>query len=187
MTDPAPRNSPDIPGGSPPLEGGRWALIRGLVWVFALLGLVSVAALVAFVLATARGLVAFDGYADDAEPLILVEREVVASAPPPVPSAPRLDDRGRSIVDPAWIVRPQIQYPDQAARQGVEGGEAVIECEVTTEGRISSCAVVSEAPTDAGFGEAAVAGALKARLHPPQIDGEAYETRIRYTARFRLE
>lgn len=119
--------------------------------------------------------------------LIAPPPEVDIDLPATRPPAPRLDDQGRAIIDPVWIVRPTIQYPDQAARQGVEGGEAVIDRQVTIEGRISSCDVVREAPADAGFGEAAVAVALKARLHPQQIDGEAHETRIRYTARFRRE
>lgn len=177
MTDPTPTDPRDIPGASPPLEGGRWVVIRVLVWAFALLGLVAVAAPVAFFIVMSQSRIA----------VIAPPPEVDLDLPATTPPAPRLDDQGRSIVDPAWIVRPLIQYPDQAARRGVEGGEAVIDCEVTTEGRISSCNVVREAPADAGFGEAAVAGALKARLHPQQIDGEARETRVRYTARFRLE
>lgn len=175
MTDRTPRDSRQTSG--PSMDGGRWALIRVLVWGFALLGLVGVAAIAAFIIAMSQPRIA----------LIAPPPEVDVDLPATTPPAPTLDDQGRSIVNPAWIVRPPIQYPEQALRLGVESGEAVIDCQVTTEGRISSCDIIKENPTDAGFGEAAVAGAMNARLHPQQIDGEAHETRIRYTARFRLE
>lgn len=47
-------------------------------------------------------------------------------------------------------------FPKEALRHGVEG-IALIRCGVTSEGRMTNCAVEQEAPTGYGFGEAALA------------------------------
>lgn len=46
-------------------------------------------------------------------------------------------------------------YPARALQLGVEG-MAMINCDVTPQGRLSGCVVVSETPPDFGFGDAAL-------------------------------
>jgi TonB family protein len=61
---------------------------------------------------------------------------------------------------PNWSRRPVAAdvmrvYPSQALKAGLSGS-AVLHCQVTATGELSGCAVLSEAPTDAGFGPAAL-------------------------------
>ncbi|MDI1282633.1 MAG: TonB family protein [Brevundimonas sp.] len=123
-------------------------------------------------------------------------------APPPyvepLPGPPPVDrpgaseeaaakDAGRVIVNPSWRVQPRSVYPNRAQRQGVESGRVELRCPVSAEGQIKSCWILSETPADAGFGQAALAGAVQARLQPRTVDGVAVPTTISFTMRFRLE
>lgn len=46
-------------------------------------------------------------------------------------------------------------YPDRAAREGVDGA-VVLDCEVGRLGAMTSCEIVSETPAGRGFGQAAL-------------------------------
>lgn len=107
----------------------------------------------------------------------------VPAAPPPA----RPDDLGRMIHKPAWAVRPSMEYPEAAARAGVEEGKVELVCEAMADGRIGACRTVSETPTGYGFAAAADQGMRAARIHPHQIDGFPTDSRIRFTTRFRVE
>lgn len=107
----------------------------------------------------------------------------IAAAPPPATA----DDMGQMIRNPAWAVRPTIQYPEAAARAGVEEGRVELTCEAMADGRIGACKTISETPPGHGFAAAADAGMRTARVHPHQIDGVSTDARIHFTTRFVVE
>ncbi|WP_339914789.1 energy transducer TonB [uncultured Brevundimonas sp.] len=117
--------------------------------------------------------------------------EPLPGVPPTIPavSPPETDanGEGRVIVSPTWLVTPQSEYPTLALRQGVESGRVELQCPVTADGHIPSCWILSETPAGAGFGQAALVGAVQARLQPGTVDGEAVDAMIRYSVAFRLE
>jgi len=112
----------------------------------------------------------------------------------PLPGAPPVStsdadamDAGRIITEPTWLVRPRGEFPIQAQRQGIGSGRVQLTCPVSAGGEIRSCWIVSETPADAGFGQAALAGAVHSRLQPRTVDGVAVDTVISFTTRFELE
>lgn len=117
--------------------------------------------------------------------------EPLPGVPPTIPpvSPPETDanGEGRVIVSPTWLVTPQSEYPALALRQGVESGRVELQCPVTADGHIPSCWILSETPAGAGFGQAALVGAVQARLQPGTVDGERIDAMIRYSVAFRLE
>lgn len=114
-------------------------------------------------------------------------RLLSASQGSTAPAAPIVDEQGRTITPISWRVRPTPEYPDAAARQGVAEGAAVLSCKVTSAGTLADCAVVSETPADAGFGQAALNSMGAARLRPATVDGVETPGRARFTIRFRLQ
>lgn len=110
----------------------------------------------------------------------------------PLPGTPPVSESdaseaGRVITDPAWIVRPQGDFPIRAQRQGIESGRVVLTCPVSASGHMQSCWIMSETPEGAGFGEAALAGVPQARLQPRTVDGVAVDSMISFAVNFRLE
>lgn len=103
------------------------------------------------------------------------------------PAAPIVDEQGRTITPISWRVLPRPEFPEAAARQGVDEGAAVLLCQVTLTGELSECALVSETPSGVGFGQAALASVGTARLRPATIDGAPQPGRSRFTVRFRLQ
>lgn len=96
-----------------------------------------------------------------------------AAAPPvaPPPAAPRAS----VITNPDWLARPSWEdlaqaYPMAAARAEVQG-QALLACEVNTEGRLVKCAVPFENPVGYGFGAAALSIADSFRMRPMTRDG----------------
>lgn len=85
---------------------------------------------------------------------------------------------------PRLIERPEIAYPPEARRAGVEG-QVVLLLRLDAEGRVVAARVLAE--PGAGLGAAARAAALGFRFSPALLDGEAVETEIRFTYSFVLE
>jgi len=80
-------------------------------------------------------------------------------------AAPRAADPPPALV---WTQRPTADdvaaaYPPKALADHI-GGRAVIGCAVAADGGLADCAVVSESPTGAGFGDAALGVVVKMRL-----------------------
>jgi TonB family protein len=79
------------------------------------------------------------------------------------------------ITNPDWARAPSSAelssvWPIEAAKRG-RGGRAVIECEVSSEGGLRECHVLSETPTGLGFGGAALTLAAQFRMKPRTVDG----------------
>lgn len=72
-------------------------------------------------------------------------------------------------------------YPDRAQRNNVEGSTS-LKCLVTSKGQLVNCEVLSETPSDMGFGAASQQMAKIFRLKPMTKDGVAVEGGI-YTFR----
>lgn len=99
----------------------------------------------------------------------------------------------REIKAPDWEETPDADavsryFPNLANRLGLNG-YAVITCDVNVQGRLTGCAVVTEAPRDLGFGAAAVSmsSIFKMRpktLHDIPVDGGTVRIPLRFTAPF---
>ena len=119
----------------------------------------------------------------------LAPEEPVAPLPglPPKTGARKPDPAGKVvIVNPAWIVQPSPSFPRLAMEKNVEAGRVELQCPVSAEGIIESCWILSETPTGAGFGQAAVTGAAHGRLRPRTVDGIPVAGMVRFSVNFRL-
>lgn len=108
----------------------------------------------------------------------LTETTIVIGGPPSI----------TTVTNPTWVERPrdlERYYPRRALRMNVEGA-AMLDCRVSTEGRLS-CSVLSETPPDWGFGEAARRIASEYRMVPATRNGEAVEARYVMRVPFNLE
>ena len=98
----------------------------------------------------------------------------------------------RLIVDPKWLSQPSADqmsrfYPDRAIDQGLTG-EATLFCGVVASGKLTDCRVVSETPTGARFGDAALKLAAFFRMSPRTVDGQPVDGGLtRISIAFRLK
>lgn len=96
------------------------------------------------------------------------ETVTLASAPQPA-----------MIADPEWVRTPSIEelistFPVAAIQNGASG-EAVIECQVSAEGALDGCYVITERGGDYGFGAATVQLAQYFRMAARSQSGEPTE------------
>ena len=89
---------------------------------------------------------------------------------------------------PDWVKKPTpaelfAVYPTEAMKRG-RSGKALIGCDVTIEGALRNCEVVSESPSGAGFGAAAVALTPQLLMKPAMRDGRPVEAKIRLPINF---
>jgi TonB family protein len=89
---------------------------------------------------------------------------------------------------PDWLKRPsssdiQGVWPTEAYRRG-DGGKATISCAVTVQGTLRDCKVVSEEPSGAGFGGAALALTKQFVMRPALRDGKPVESTARIPINF---
>ncbi|WP_395645359.1 TonB family protein [Terricaulis sp.] len=90
-----------------------------------------------------------------------------------------------AITNPRWSRTPRDlarYYPARALAMSIEG-QAVLDCLVGTDGRLA-CSVVSETPSNWGFGAAAVRISEDYRMVPAMRDGVAVEGRYRMRVPF---
>lgn len=99
---------------------------------------------------------------------------------PDVPIAPVEKPRPPSVIaKPDWLRKPtpaQMMgaYPDRALRQNISG-TARLSCKVTVTGAVRDCVVLSETPSEYGFGAAAVRVSKNFRMKPQTVDGQAVD------------
>lgn len=88
-----------------------------------------------------------------------------AGAQQPAPVAPSATSLDAVPVLRDWKVHPDMvkHYPQRALEKGITGG-AVLECQVTATGKLTSCVALAETPAGYGFGKAGVAAARSARI-----------------------
>lgn len=126
----------------------------------------------------------FDADADyPAEPIELLG-EVTRAAARPVEAAAE----GASPI--SWARQPPLEFPERALSRGVREGSVALSCTPQPNGSLTGCSVVSETPAGAGFGQAALSAARRARLSPSYVDGRAagpVEFTVRYSAPEPLE
>ncbi len=92
------------------------------------------------------------------------------------------------ITNPRWLRRPRdlaAYYPRRAIDRGVTG-EVVLDCLVSPVGRLA-CNVVSETPSNWGFGEAALRISRDHLMAPATRDGMSIEGRYRMRVPFQVE
>lgn len=105
---------------------------------------------------------------------------------PPAPKAPAV------IVRPDWLRKPTPAqmanaFPDRALRGNISGS-ATLSCKVTTVGVVRDCVVLSETPSEYGFGAAAVRVSKNFKMKPQLVDGQAIEgATVKIPLTFRLE
>lgn len=91
------------------------------------------------------------------------------------------------ITHPVWIKKPNgedLQRVWPAASRD-QGGRATMTCRVDGEGRLETCAVVSEAPLNAGFGQAVLELSRNFQMEARTGDGEPVRGReVRIPIRF---
>lgn len=91
---------------------------------------------------------------------------IVPGPPPPAPLA-----AGLSVVsDPSWSRPPLPEFPERARARGIQRGTVALNCAVQPNGSLIDCAVTSEAPTGAGFAQAALAASMRARVSRSVVD-----------------
>lgn len=122
----------------------------------------------------------------DVTPLPADPKVEVAEGPrlPPVnldagPATPPLPKPPSVIARPDWLRKPtpaQMMgaYPDRALRQNMSG-TARLSCKVTVTGAVRDCVVLSETPSEYGFGNAALRVSKNFKMKPQTVDGQVVD------------
>ncbi|WP_395790868.1 energy transducer TonB [Aquimonas sp.] len=100
---------------------------------------------------------------------------VVVAPPPPVETAQPAQPR-----TPRMIRQPQLRYPEQAARQGINGS-VTLDFQIDADGGVSDVRVVSSVPRNI-FDREAIQAMRRTRFEPP-----SEPMRVRRTIDFNLE
>lgn len=106
-------------------------------------------------------------------PRVLTPGPVDVISPPEPPRPPSVIER------PDWLKKPTAAqvanaYPERALMRDV-AGTAKLSCKVTAIGAVRHCVVVSETPSEYGFGAAALKLSKNFQMKPQTVDGQAVE------------
>ncbi|MDO9337507.1 MAG: energy transducer TonB [Caulobacteraceae bacterium] len=119
-------------------------------------------------------------------PKTIVTGEIESLGPIQPPRPPAV------IARPDWLKKPTAAqmgnaFPDRALRQNISG-TATLNCKVTAIGAVRDCTVLSETPSEYGFGSAALRVTKHFRMKPQTVDGQPVEgADVRIPMTFRLE
>ena len=109
--------------------------------------------------------------------------------PPPAPPAPPPPAPRPSVITNVQWSRPprttDADYPSRALEREISGS-AVVQCTAQANGRPANCRVVSETPSGAGFGAAAVRIVQRGQLSPRTVDGAARDATFTVRIPFNL-
>ena len=115
---------------------------------------------------------------------------VIVPGPPP-PPAPPAPPRPSVITSPDWVQRPSgadmARFYPQRALEREQTGSATIQCVVRENGSLTSCSVLNDTPSGAGFGQATIRAATRFRMRPQTVDGAPVGgARVNITLRWQL-
>lgn len=85
----------------------------------------------------------------------------------------------RLMVDPPWDAAPsfaQVRAAWPADAKGLDSGQAALRCNVSPEGALKGCEVISEIPKGKGFGRAAKSLSGAFRIHATPEDAKVLKT-----------
>jgi protein TonB len=168
---------------SDPSDQGSHRAGDALAWLAAVGGILLLAAGVAYLASNVRVELRPAVAPAEAEP---ADEETAPASPAvaPLPDRPARPSDGSVIEAPAWLRRPEPDFPRRAIRNGVEEGAVVLVCTVSLRGRLRACQAVSETPEGYGFAREALEASEEARLSPYRVDGVPQPTQIRFTVRY---
>jgi len=111
-----------------------------------------------------------------AVPLLLVLSGLAVAAPASAATTSRTAAPAKQVTNPDWLRKPSAddisRYYPKPARDHNIGGRARVECRLASDGVLSNCVVLSEAPAGYGFGEAALNVATRFQMRPGTRNGQ---------------
>lgn len=120
---------------------------------------------------------------------LLAVAPAAAQTPPPVPLpiiqgrdrpyTPRTSPPPATIINPAWVVRPEPVFPAAASDSNIREGRVTYRCNLQRTGAFFGCVTVQETPTGYGFDEAARRSLGNARIAAQTSDGGSVQFTIR--------
>lgn len=116
-----------------------------------------------------------------------VDRIEFAGPPGAAPTAGTARARRDAVTNPEWSLAPNPEFPQRAENLGIRTGFVQVECEGRPNGGLYACVVLSEMPTEAGFGPAALSAARRARLSPRTTAATADGAPVRFSVPFRKD